>query len=518
MNATQIYKVPHTHPERSRLRELAGNVVGESSLVPPLSMDDLEAISGQLIATHRLDPDIRGWLMVEIHNAAWRDVIASIPYNKRVLLLPKCLSSSARCQADVDELGLICNRCRNCHIPTLEDNAENLGAMSIVAEGFTSVITLIENRVVDTVIGVGCLESLEKAFPLLINHAVPGIAIPLNAAGCKDTTVDYGYVIELMSMQSDTEAHLLDYDYLKSTLQGWFTKENLAAVLSRSDDHTSQIARDWMGGDGKRWRPYLLASVYLALSGEREIPEEVQLAAIAVECFHKASLVHDDIQDNDATRYGKQTVNAAHGVPIAINVGDALLGEGYRLLTGCANMNLLRVSADAHISLCRGQGMELEWSASPRPLTMDFVVDIFCNKTVPAFDVSLAMGVLCAGDDPELRAVLHDYSRALGIAYQLQDDLEDFDTDEPLALRPSSVLAAICELRPDAEFIRLLLGSKDLKAFLGLPENKGLLSEALDRVGAMAGQYHKEAFKVLSQVRNVELKRLLFRVTQRILK
>ena len=83
----------------------------------------------------------------------------------------------------------------------------------------------------------------------------------------------------------------------------------------------------------------------------------------------------------------------------------------------------MKVIADAHISLCKGQGMELEWGASPRALKIDFVLDIFCNKTVPAFDVSLIMRVICAGAYAKLRTPLHNHSRALGIAYQLQDDM-----------------------------------------------------------------------------------------------
>lgn len=162
--------------------------------------------------------------------------------------------------------------------------------------------------------------------------------------------------------------------------------------------------------------------------------------------------------------------------------------------------------------------MELEWSVSPRTLTMDFVLDIFCNKTVPAFDVSLIMGLICAGDDPALRETLHSYSRALGIAYQLQDDIEDFETDAPVALRPSAVLAALCELQPDEHFTASLLHCEDLKAFLNLPDNKPLQEKALERVSRMAEQYHREALDALHDITNMELKRLLFRVTKRILK
>jgi len=517
MNDKQIYNVPQTIEERNALRNLIHDFVNDQPLGPPLSMDDLSDLSDRLIRTHTLDTGIKGWMMVEINNSVWQETVASIPYDKRILLLPKCLSNSVKCEADVDELGLLCHRCKRCSIPDLQDKADDLGMMSIVAEGFTSVIGLIENRVVDTVIGVGCLDSLEKAFPLLINNAVPGLAIPLNMSGCKDTTVDYAYVDRMISMQSDKEVYFLDYDHLKSTLKEWFSVENLANALSTSNDQTSRVAQEWLGGDGKRWRPYLLAATYLALSGEKEIPREVQLAAIAVECFHKASLVHDDIQDNDTMRYGKPTVNAAYGAPIAINVGDILLGEGYRLLTGTGNMELVKVVAESHISLCKGQGMELEWSLSPQTLSMDFVLDIFCNKTVPAFDVSLVMGVICANADKKLHKILHDYSRALGIAYQLRDDLEDFETDSSLALRPSAVLATLCEQIRDESFIRSLLGCEDVKVFLNQPDNKHYLDEALSKVKQMAEEYHREALEVLHDIQNVELKRLLFRVTQRIL-
>jgi geranylgeranyl pyrophosphate synthase len=513
----RIYAVPPTRKERDYLRERIESFVKDRSLIPPLSMEYLSGLADRFIHGNVLEAAVKGWVMVEIHNCAWQETVASIPYEKRILLLPKCLSNSSKCRAEIDELGLLCHRCNHCSIPDLQDEAESLGMMSIVAEGFTSVIGLVESGAVDTVIGVSCLESLEKTFPLLIDNAVPGLAIPLNVAGCKDTNVDNEYVSRLMGMRSGKNVKLLNYDYLKSGIKQWFSKENLDAKLSPVMDRTASVAREWMQGEGKRWRPYLLAATYMALSGNENIPEEVQSAAIAVECFHKASLVHDDIQDNDHQRYGRQTVNAAHGVPIAINVGDLLLGEGYRLLAQCNNPELLKTAADAHISLCRGQGMELEWSVSPRPLTMDFVLDIFCNKTVPAFDVALIQGVICAGGDEQLRDTLHRYSRALGIAYQLADDVEDYATNEPLALRPSAVLAAVCEQHPGS-FTESLLQSNDPKMFLGLPENRDILQDAVEQVQRMTEHYRRTAYEALQDLINIELKRLLFRVTKRILR
>ena len=518
MGNRKIHVVPDTYIKRTNLRSLIRAFVNNQALIPPLSIEELSDLSDRMIKEHALDSMIKGWMMVEINNHVWMDTVASVPYDKRILLLPKCLSNSTGCEAEIDDLGLLCHKCNRCSIPDLQDKAESLGMMSLVAEGFTTVVGLIENRVVDVVIGVGCLESLEKAFPLLINNAVPGLAIPLNMDGCKDTEVDYHYVSEMMSMQSDTEITLLDYNHIKSTIGEWFATDNLTRLLSPALDQTSHIAIDWLGGEGKRWRPYLLAATYQALSHDTTLPEKIQWAAVAVECFHKASLVHDDIQDNDSERYGKQTVNSAYGIPVAINVGDLLLGEGYRLLVATEIIELIRVASEAHLSLCKGQGMELEWSLSPSPLTMDFVIEIFSNKTVPAFDVSLIMGVICAGDDQTLRNVLHTYSRALGIAYQLLDDIEDFKTDAPIELRPSSVLAALCEQSTDPAFIEPLLHTGDLKAYLSLPENKPLLQTAISRVEQMADDYRKQTLNALQNLSNIELKRLLFRVAKRILK
>ena len=519
MNKTTLkYNIPETLTQRTKLRKAIDSFVRERQLSPPLTMEQLSDLANQISQIHELEPGTQGWLMVELNNCVWSDTVASIPFEKRILLLPKCLSNSVKCKADVDELGLLCNLCSNCSIPDLQDKAESLGMMSIVAEGFTSVISLIENKIVDTVIGVSCLHSLEKAFPLLINHAVPGLAIPLNGEGCKDTTVDLAYVNKMMSLHSEKENYMLDYDQLKNKLQEWFSKDNLKQVLSPLNDPTSLVAREWLSNDGKRWRPYLLAASYLAISGKKEIPQDVQLAAIAIECFHKASLVHDDIEDEDDLRYGKETVNAAHGIPMAINVGDMYLGEGYRLLAQCGNIELIKVASEAHVALCKGQGLELEWSRKPRRFNMDFVMEVFCNKTVPAFDVSLMMGVICAKDDLRLRKQLNDYSKALGIAYQLQDDMEDFETDAPLSTRPSAVLAAMFELRPEEDFINSLLYSTDLKAFLNTKENKEILQRAINLVHDLVEEYRLQALQSLEEIKNIELKRLLFRVTKKILK
>lgn len=492
----KIMMIPQTLEERMRLRRELRLFVQGKALCPPVSLKQLEVLAWEFVEMKELSElkEMTSWLMVEINNQLWVDVIASIPYERRLLMLPKCLSKYGECEGEFDEFGLLCHRCGRCYIPAIQDRAEQLGSLSIVAEGFTQVIELIENNVVDAVIGVSCLDSLEKAFPLLVSHAVPGLAVALNDSGCRDTHVDGEYVEELLSMISPEEHVLLDHDAIKGQIDNWFKREELECVMGRGEDKTSKVCLDWMLSGGKRWRPYLLCSVYQAITGDSCMNENVRRAAIAVECFHKASLIHDDIEDKDDTRYGLPTVNNMYGDAYAINAGDALLGQGYRILAQSNDVELVRLIADAHASLCKGQGDELEWCANPHPIDLDFSLGIFRNKTVPAFEVSLLLGLACTGNHVHLRPMLKAYSEALGIAYQLKDDLEDFHDDNELAMRPSAVYALRC-MHPE-------WSDEEVKN-----EMKRLVCE-----------YKQQALDALNDVNCLELKRLLYQVTGKVVR
>ena len=172
-------RIPPTLEQRTALRKALKEFVQTQHLCPPVSLKQLEQLADEFIAQSQSESSFKllhPWLMVEIHNQIWLPIVAGIPYERRLLMLPKCLSKYGACQAEFDAYGLLCHRCGRCNIPRLQDRAEQLGGLSIVAEGFTQVIELIENNVVDAVIGVSCLDSLEKAFPLLVGHAVPGLA------------------------------------------------------------------------------------------------------------------------------------------------------------------------------------------------------------------------------------------------------------------------------------------------------------------------------------------------------
>jgi len=151
---------------------------------------------------------------------------------------------------------------------------------------------------------------------------------------------------------------------------------------------------------------------------------------MAIEALHKASLVHDDIEDDDDFRYGKPSLHREYGVGPALNVGDYLIGLGYKLIASQADelgadcvADILANLSAAHIQLCRGQGAELMWQRSGRHLHPIDALSIYAMKTAPAFETALFAGLRAANAAVELD-VLRRYTNCVGEAYQILNDLD----------------------------------------------------------------------------------------------
>lgn len=239
---------------------------------------------------------------------------------------------------------------------------------------------------------------------------------------------------EAINFSGDQSTRRLNLQPLRAEVLGWFADGRLDKLMGPADGDAERIAREWLVAGGKRWRPMLTCCTYQALGGDGRsiLPPEIRKVAVAVECFHKASLAHDDIEDADDYRYGRETLHRKHGVPVALNVGDLLIGQGYRLISECGLdgpriARMVQTAADAHRRLCGGQGDELSWARRGGPLPLRQVLDIFARKTSPSFFLALHLAAICAGQDGELTEHLRQYSNALGIAYQIRDDLRDFN-------------------------------------------------------------------------------------------
>ncbi len=519
--------IPHSAADRIHLVELVKSNVANRKLQPPLSLEELEDAAKTLIATHHIAPVFQKWLMIMINNEVWRETIAAIPRERRMLMLPQCLRSSSVCSSVIDELGLICQNCGSCDIGKLELEADALGMMTLVAEGSSLVAGMLESGQFDAVIGVSCLDALEKAFPYMVSHAVPGIAVPLTKAGCNDTCVDIDIVRQAMLMSENSDCHPINLDQLAQQVKQWFEPAELETIMGVPIGAAELVAREWLAGDGKRWRPLIAASVYSVLTGNKPHSIGLKQAAVAVESFHKASLIHDDIEDDDDFRYGRAALHRSYNLPIALNAGDALLGEGYRLLSICdvsdnIRCEMIKVAANAHRNLCRGQGDELEWRRNPSPLLLADTIEIFRGKTSPAFEVSLALGALCAGASNELCLHLKTFSEALGVAYQIKDDLDDFYAeseqgwhDEPYL---SVIIAAAGDFAANRErLFKHLRQCKDAQGVKAVFAAEVDIDKVLAKVRQLLLHYHNEAVRALRPINHSGLKRLLFRIAGKLL-
>jgi geranylgeranyl pyrophosphate synthase len=522
--------IPQTKQQRNKLLQIATDYVEQKKPVGPLSLAELQMHSEKVVEIANVNSKYRNFAAVLVNNQVWRQTVAGIPFEKRLLLLPKCLRNQRECRAGFDELGLVCEHCGGCIIDELKSQAERLGYAVLIAEGSPVITSLIETGKIEAVVGVSCLSVLQQVFPYMEAGAVPGIAIPLLQDGCANTSADIDWVWDAIYLNNDDQTCRLNLESLHNQVDNWFSSESLEILFGPAEGQTEKIALEWMAKAGKRWRPFLTACAYQALAENRQatLPDKVYRAAVAVECFHKASLIHDDIEDGDTLRYDQKTLHAQYGVPIALNVGDFLLGEGYRLLVELkvpddSKIKLLTAAVQGHRSLCLGQGNELSWMRQPGPMSVAEVIDIFRKKTSPAFEVALRVGAILAGYSDELDAVLEQYSRSLGIAYQVRDDIEDFRSVSIASalnqIRPSLLLAMAYERTEGAE--KKLLESiwnmsikpdsveSELKSIFTLLKIERSAWELMET-------YKSQAIGSLGNLKNTNLKGLLRRVIGKI--
>ena len=524
--------IPQTPMQRNHILQVVRNYVAEHSPVPPLPVEELKVHAERVVRMLNCDPLYVDYVGVLINNEMWRETLASVPYERRLLLLPKCLRVESKCPAPFDEFGLLCKQCGLCTIQDLQTEAEKLGYAVLVAEGSAIVMSLIQTGKIEAIVGVSCLSVLERAFPYMEAAAIPGVAIPLLQDDCIDTTVDLDWIWEYIHLTSEDKTRRLDLASLRNEVDSWFTSDSLEKIMGPIEGETESIAREWLARAGKRWRPFLTVAAYQALreAPGAPLPEDIRKVALAVECFHKASLIHDDIEDNDAMRYGEKTLHEEHGVAVALNVGDLLIGEGYRLIgAGQASAEqkaeMLLIASQGQRQLCRGQGAELCWARTPRPLTQTQVLDIFRKKTAPAFEVALRLGALYAGIEQheEVADALANYSEALGIAYQIRDDLSDLgskgETNDIAGLRPSLLLAVAYEKAKNDQKAQLeSVWCRSPQASINPEQIEALYTElkADERARQLYETYKEEAIRCLRDVENPNLKGLLRRVIGKI--
>ena len=185
---------------------------------------------------------------------------------------------------------------------------------------------------------------------------------------------------------------------------------------------------------GKRLRPLLVLAASDAVSGDRA---SALRAAVAVELIHAYSLVHDDMpcMDNDVLRRGKPTVHIKYGEAQAMLAGDAMQALAFEVLTPDAGMppelmsTLVRLLARAsgHAGMAGGQAIDL--ASVGRTLDEASLRDMHRRKTGVLLQASVMMGAACGPADPAALAGLSEYGAAVGLAFQVVDDVLDVTQD-----------------------------------------------------------------------------------------
>ena len=137
--------IPQTRLERDRIKAVVQSYVAELKPVPPMPIHDLRMHADTVVESAALQEKYRDYVAVLLNNEAWRDTLAGIPYERRLLMLPKCLRVEAKCPAPFDEFGLLCKHCGLCSIQDLQDEAERLGYAVLCAEGSAIVMAIIES-------------------------------------------------------------------------------------------------------------------------------------------------------------------------------------------------------------------------------------------------------------------------------------------------------------------------------------------------------------------------------------
>jgi octaprenyl-diphosphate synthase len=231
----------------------------------------------------------------------------------------------------------------------------------------------------------------------------------------------------------------------------------------------SKIGQYIIQSGGKRLRPLLVLLTARAsgFQGSTHIP----LAAV-IEFLHTATLLHDDVVDQSDLRRGRNTANALWGNAPSVLVGDFLYSRAFQMMVGLENMKLLQILADATNVIAEGEVMQL-MNINDARVTEAQYMDVIRCKTAMLFEASTHTAAVMSGVDSGTEQALKEYGHHLGMAFQLVDDLLDYDGDsEAMGKNLGDDLA---EGKPTLPLIFTLVE--------GSPEQKTLVRDAIEQGG-----------------------------------
>ena len=195
--------------------------------------------------------------------------------------------------------------------------------------------------------------------------------------------------------------------------------------LSSGVPLVGKVAQHIISSGGKRLRPVLLLLMAGALGYRGS--DHFKLAAV-VEFIHTATLLHDDVVDDSGMRRGKATANALFGNPASVLVGDFLYSRAFQMMVECGEMRILDIVADATNVIAEGEVMQL-MNMHDASLDQQGYLKVIRSKTAKLFEASTRLPAILVKSSPDVEAACAAYGQALGTAFQVIDDVLDYDGD-----------------------------------------------------------------------------------------
>jgi geranylgeranyl diphosphate synthase type I len=234
------------------------------------------------------------------------------------------------------------------------------------------------------------------------------------------------------------------------------TESEMARVIAAAEDERTgalydmvryHMGLDRQGPRGKRLRPLLGLLAYQSIAGEyqRALP-----GAAAVEMGHNFSLVHDDIEDAGMERRHRAALWTVTGVPQAINTGDTLFSLSRMALHRLRELgfsadkvlSLMRLYDETCLALCEGQFMDIWTSEHDEWMSVEYYFDMIGRKTAALIAGSVQAGAMLATDDERVVLAYRSFGWALGLAFQLNDDMLGIWGDEASTGKEPSDIAS----------------------------------------------------------------------------
>jgi len=185
----------------------------------------------------------------------------------------------------------------------------------------------------------------------------------------------------------------------------------------------AEVSRYIISAGGKRLRPALLLLICGALGYTGA--HRFNLAAV-VEFIHTATLLHDDVVDESTLRRGRATANESFGNPASVLVGDFLYSRAFQMMLDAGQMRIMEILADATNVIAEGEVLQL-MNMHDASLDEAAYLRVIRSKTAKLFEASARLGAVLAGADTTLEQACADYGQALGTAFQVIDDVLDYD-------------------------------------------------------------------------------------------